>query len=374
MVTHRLILRALMAAAASLALTSTPAHAESLRLHPRTLLAHNTAGAEPNAPASDPALSGDGRVVRYAAYASAATDIVPGSGAFKNIFMVSRRPPFSLNGTPWVMGDTTLITRGVGGAPADGDSWGPSFDGYDYAHAGREITVAPKCLAFVSNATNLVRGDTNGIADVFVLRLSTGRLTRIASPGPATSFVLDGRCSNVSYVASGTVYTKVIRHGSGKVRRLSAPGGAVSAAVSAHGEVTTYERNGAIYVNRSGRNRFVANGAQPSTDDWGRFVAYTRNGEVWQASIAGAASPHQLEAKISRVDGARVMVGSAPSMTTGGHFVFFVTGKMVDSNVYEKFASCPVGDAAQVEGSPHGNYAAYSCTSGALYMSYVGPR
>src|SRR3954454_25077797 len=213
MVTHRLILRALMAAAASLALTSTAAHAESLRLHPRTLLAHNTAGAEPNAPASDPALSGDGRVVRYAAYASAATDIVPGSGAFKNIFMVSRRPPFSLNGTPWVMGDTTLITRGVGGAPADGDSWGPSFDGYDYAHAGREITVAPKCLAFVPNASNLVAGDTNGRWDVFVESLRTGKLRRIGAPAPVSEVDLDGRCFVLSYVAGGTVYTKVIRHG-----------------------------------------------------------------------------------------------------------------------------------------------------------------
>jgi hypothetical protein len=28
----------------------------------------------------------------------------------------------------------------------------------------------------------------------------------------------------------------------------------------------------------------------------------------------------------------------------------------------------------QVAGSPHGNYAAYSCTSGALYLSFVGRR
>jgi hypothetical protein len=62
-------------------------------------------------------------------------------------------------------------------------------------------------------------------------------------------------------------------------------------------------------------------------------------------------------------------------MTSGGAFVFFVTGSMVDSNVYVKFASCPDGDAAtQVAGSPHGNYAAYSCAAGALYMSYVGAR
>jgi hypothetical protein len=359
---------------ATLALSTAPARAESLRLHPRTLLAHNTVGAQPDAPATDPALSGDGRIVRYAAYASAATDIVPGSGGAENIFLVHRRPPFSLNGTPWVMGDTTLVTRGLGGQPADGDSWDPSFDGYDYAHAGREYTIAPQCLAFVSSASNLVPGDTNGIADVFVLHLRTGKLMRIASAGAASAVALDGRCFNVSYVAGGTVYTKAIRHGSGKVRRLSAPGGASSPAVSANGRVTVYERNGAVYVNRDGRNRFVATGSEPSTDDWGRYVAYTLNGQVWEASIAGSAHSHPLSAKISRRDGERLMTGTWPSMTTGGHFVFFVTGNMVDSNVYEKFASCPVGDAAQVAGSPHGNYAAYSCTSGALYLSYVGGR
>ena len=106
----------------------------------------------------------------------------------------------------------TFANRGLGGQPANGDSWGPSFDGYDYAHAGREITVAPSCLAFVSNASNLVPGDTNGVADVFVKHLRTGRLTRIAGPAGAVSEVaLDGRCFYVSYISGGTVYTKNIR-------------------------------------------------------------------------------------------------------------------------------------------------------------------
>ncbi len=68
------------------------------------------------------------------------------------------------------------------------------------------------------------------------------------------------------------------------------------------------------------------------------------------------------------------MIGGLPSMTAGGHFVFFVNGRLVDSNVYERFAACPAGNAIQVAGSPHGNYAMYSCTSGALYMAYVGHR
>src|SRR3954469_2933747 len=237
------ILRALPAAVAALALAAVPAHAESLRMHPRDLLAHTPAGTAPNAPAGEPALSGDGRIVRYAAYSSAATDIVPGSGPVRNVFMVHRRPPFSLLGTLWNQGDTTLESRGLGGQPANGDSWGPAFDGYDYAHAGREYTVAPSCLAFVSAASNLVPGDTDGRADVFVKQLATGRLTRIAAPAAVSEVALDGRGSTVAYVAGGTVYTKNIRgvgKGRGKVRRVSGPGGSSAPALSADGKITTY--------------------------------------------------------------------------------------------------------------------------------------
>src|SRR3954466_7022948 len=101
------------------------------------LLAHTPSGGQPNAPATDPALSKDGRMDRYAAYSSAATDIVPGSGAHRNVFLVQRGGPITRTGTPWRMGATALVSKGLGG-PANGDSWGPAFDGYDYVHAGRE--------------------------------------------------------------------------------------------------------------------------------------------------------------------------------------------------------------------------------------------
>src|SRR4051812_810075 len=223
-----MIRRTLLATLTVLALTAAPAGAESLRLHPRDLLAHTPAGAQPNAPATDPALSQDGRQVRYAAYSSAATDILPNTSGVKNVFLVYRRAPFSLLGTRWYADHTALVTQGFDGTPANGDSWGPAFDGYDYAHAGREITVAPSCLAFVSAASNLVPGDTNGQADVFVKYVRTGRLRRIATQGPATEVALDGRCFTVAYVAGGTAYTKDIR-GKGKiadrVRRISGIGG-----------------------------------------------------------------------------------------------------------------------------------------------------
>jgi hypothetical protein len=374
----RVLRRALPAALALVALSAGSASAQSLRLHPRQLIAHTPAGELPNAPAFDPVISGDGRVNRYTAFSSAATDIVAGSGPYRNVFQVFRKPPFSLTGTLWHQDRTSLVSAGLGGQPANGDSFGPAFDGYDYAHAGREITVAPSCLAFVSNASNLVPGDTNGVADVFVKHLRTGKLTRIAGPaGPVSEVAMDGRCFYISYISGGTVYTKNIRgvgKGRGKVRRVSAPGGASSIELSANGKIVTYSRNGVVYANRDGHTHRIAAGTAPSADEWGRFVAFTRGSELWTARSQGAAHAQRVKSAIHRRDHQKSMSGASPSMTAGGHFVFFVTGSLVDSNVYERFAACPEGDATQVSGSPHGNYAVYSCSNGALYMAYVGGR
>jgi hypothetical protein len=365
-----LLRQAIPVALAASALAAVPAAAESLRLHPRTLLAHTPAGGVPNAPAADPAISGDGRIDRYAAYSSNATNIVAGSGPFRNIFIVHRRRPFSLKGTHWKAGKTTLASRGLGGQPANGDSWDPVFDGYDYAHAGREHTIAPRCLAFVSNASNLVPGDTDARADVFVKHLRTGRLMRIAAPAPVSEVALDGRCFTIAYIAGGTVYTKQIRHGSGKVRRVSGFGNATSPDLSANGKLVTYSRNGFVYANR---HRVTA-GSSPSADQWGRFVAFTRGPQLWQANVTGAAHAHRVHTRIHRQDHQKVMNGIAPSMTAGGHFIFFAAANVVDSNVYEKFASCPLGNVMQLSGSPHGNYAVYGCSSGLVFLSYVGGR
>jgi hypothetical protein len=360
--TDQMILRAVMAALVLAVVSASPALAQRGG-RGAALLAHTPAGGQPNAAATDPAISGDGRMDRYAAYSSAATDIVRGSGAHRNIFVVYRRTPLTKTGSPWNMGKTVLITKGRGG-PANGDSWGPSFDGYDYAHAGREITVAPKCLAFVSAASNLVRGDGNHHADVFVRRMRGGRLTRIATAGSASEVALDGRCWFAAYVSGGTVYLKDLRHG-GAAKRISQRGGASSPQLSANGKVTTYSRKGVVYVNRQGEGgtHRIGVGADPTSDDWGKLVAFSRGSDIWQASTKGAPRAHPL------LSGA-----VSPSMTAAGHFVFYIRGGSAFTTNYAFRGACPSGEAQQVQGSPHGNYAVYSCSSGAAMLGYVGPR
>src|SRR3954452_24053233 len=83
--------------------------------HPFELLSRTPAGTALDAPATEPALSGDSRIARYAAYVSAATNVVGGSGRFRNLYVVRRAGPWGQNGTFWRQGATMLISRGLGG-------------------------------------------------------------------------------------------------------------------------------------------------------------------------------------------------------------------------------------------------------------------
>jgi len=81
--------------------------------------------------------------------------------------VVRRAEPYGDNGTPWQAGATVVASRGLGGQPANGPSTRPSLDGTS--------RVAPHCVAFVSAASNLVRGDTNGKPDAFVTTCARAR-------------------------------------------------------------------------------------------------------------------------------------------------------------------------------------------------------
>lgn len=101
---------------------------------------------------------------RFVAVVSEATNLVAGddNGA-SDIFLVDRTSD-----------ERTLISQS-GGTPANGASGAPAV-----SNDGRYV-------AFVSSATNLVPGDTNGVADVFRKDLVTGTLERLAGFGVATN-------------------------------------------------------------------------------------------------------------------------------------------------------------------------------------------
>ncbi len=113
-------------------------------------------GTQGNGHSFDPSISGDGR---YVAFVSGATNLVTGDTNHVNDIFVHDR----------AYGWTTRVSMATGLTTQANDySSSPSISG-----DGRYV-------AFVSNATNLVAGDTNGYPDVFVHDRQTGGTTRVS--------------------------------------------------------------------------------------------------------------------------------------------------------------------------------------------------
>ncbi len=108
-----------------------------------------------------PTISHDGRFV---AWESLSTNLVPGdTNAQRDIFVRDR-----------LLGTTTRVSVASDGSQGNGDSSDANLSG-----DGRYV-------AFESDATNLVPGDTNGLTDVFVHDLSTGTTTRVSVSATGT--------------------------------------------------------------------------------------------------------------------------------------------------------------------------------------------
>lgn len=129
-------------------------------LHERTtgatsLVATSFAGGLENGTSSDPTLSADGRFI---AFVSTANNLLPAqSFGFYSVYVRDR-----------VLGTTVMASvRSVGG---EGNGWSlyPT------------ISASGTAVAFQSDATDLVPGDTNGFNDVFVRDLALGVTDRVS--------------------------------------------------------------------------------------------------------------------------------------------------------------------------------------------------
>lgn len=119
------------------------------------LISAGITDAAANGPSGDPAISDDSKIV---VFNSRATNLAPGNdGKYWQIFVRN------LN-----TGTTIRISDAPGGGQGNGDSEDPAISG-----DGRFV-------AFTSEASNLVTGDTNGKEDVFVHDLQTGTTTRVS--------------------------------------------------------------------------------------------------------------------------------------------------------------------------------------------------
>jgi len=164
---------------------------------------------------------------------------------------------------------------------ADGPSFSPAVDG-SFHHS-------PSCIAFLSSATNLVPGDTNGKVDAFVSHLPGGPPKRISLPGgvqadqDTTDVAVSGDCKLIAFVTAGKLYVS----SGGHARAINAPGAAADPSFSTGlRNDLVFSADGGVYLAKDGkgRPRLVAPGGRnPVYNDLKRQVlAYqvTRHGRT----------------------------------------------------------------------------------------------
>ncbi len=147
-------IRLLSSAAMLLVVSTAPAMAQVT-----SRVSVDSGGQQGNGHSYDSPISAD---CRYVAFESHATSLVAGdTNGYSDVFVHDRQS-----------GTTERVSIATGGAQGDRASWEPSISA--------EIPADGRYVAFASDATNLVTGDTNGYTDVFVRDRQSGTTERVS--------------------------------------------------------------------------------------------------------------------------------------------------------------------------------------------------
>jgi Tol biopolymer transport system component len=137
---------------------------------------------------------------RFVVFASGATNLVPGDdNEAVDVFLRDR-----------ARGTTELVSVGPGGVQGNASS--------GYVAMGLAVSPDGRFVAFLSDATNLVRGDSNGVPDVFVrdrkanttTRVSVGRRGAQANGGSGIADTTLGLSDDGRFVAFSSVATNLV--------------------------------------------------------------------------------------------------------------------------------------------------------------------
>ncbi len=186
-----------------------------------------------------PALSADGR---YVAFYSIASNLVSGdTNDVSDVFVHDRQT-----------GQTARVSVASDGAQGNGHSYGPS------------LSADGRYVAFGSYASNLVSGDTNEVADIFVHDRQTGQTTRVSVASDGTQG--NGRSINSSISADGRY-----------VAFASEASNLVNGDSNGQSDIFVHDRQ----LGQTTRISVASNGAQgnsysdsPSLSADGRYVAF----------------------------------------------------------------------------------------------------
>jgi archaellum component FlaF (FlaF/FlaG flagellin family) len=214
-------------------------------------------GQQANGNTTQSSISGDGR---YVAFDSTASNLVPGdTNRASDVFVRDRET-----------GTTTRVSVRSNGNQANRRSDVPW------------ISANGRYVVFDSNASNLVRGDTNGVTDVFVHDRRTGTTTRVSLRSDGIQANLAGEGPSISgdgrYVAFYSKASNLVRgdtndkfdafvhdRQTGKTRRVSvrsngkqANGQTWSAEISENGRYVAFYSNASNLVRGDTNDKFDA--------------------------------------------------------------------------------------------------------------------
>lgn len=269
-----------------------PARAQDGDLNRTELISLNSASEQGDRDSFTPSISADGR---WVAFASRATDLVPRDrNNSEDVFVHDR-----------ASGETRLISVSSSGAAANDDSYKPAISG-----DGRFVV-------FQSDATNLAPADNNGVSDIFVHELASGRTTRVSVDSAGRQG--DGASLNPTISHDGRV---VAFH---------------SYADNFDADDANRDRDVFVHDRKSGRTTRVAvRGAASSWDaslsSDGRYVAFTA-ADITPSDAGGAEGAFVWDRSAGEASRASVSSGGqpgerdsfSPSISGDGRFVAFAS-------------------------------------------------
>ncbi|MCJ2032830.1 Hint domain-containing protein [Methylobacterium sp. J-068] len=252
-------------------------------------------------------VSADGR---YVVFTSVATNLVTGdANSQQDIFLKDL-----------LTGAVTLVSVASSGTQGNSSSTNPS------------ISADGRYVAFTSNATNLVAGDTNGTSDIFVRDLTAGTTTRVSvasdgtqgsSSSTAAAISADGTHvvfqSNAGNLVAGDTNNAsdifVRNLTAGTTTRVSvasdgtqAAGASTTASISADGTRVAFQSNAA---------NLVSGDTNGTTDIFVRDLTASTTTRVSVANDGSQATSSSSTAVISG-DGTHVAFASAASNLVSG--------------------------------------------------------
>ena len=199
------------------------------------------AGAQANGSSDQATISRDGR---YVAFRSAATNLVDGdTNGFTDVFVRDLRNKTTIRAS---------VAAGSAAQAVGGDSSNPSLSG-----SGLQ-------LAFESKATNIVPGDSNAKADVFVRDQDAGTMEQITVTGAEAPLGLGGSAPSIS--------------GTGRYVTFASATNEVGAFTDSFNDVFLRDRAAGtterVSLSGSATKPNGSSGAGAVSDD-GRYVAFT---------------------------------------------------------------------------------------------------